>query len=109
MSMDIKEIAVNLGEEFADIFKNELFGVLEEAKKDAEQIAREAAKAIEKYTTDLAHGEITKDDYRRYIKHWELILLNEADKQKVRTKSMIQRLADQIQETIWEKLMPKLK
>ncbi len=109
MDIDIKKMGEVFGKEIAEEFSNELLPLLSQAKEDAKSFAFKFAQAIEDYTMQIANGEITKDDYERYMRHWKKLAEGEIRVQKVRMKSLLQNILDKMESIIFGKLMSLIK
>ncbi len=70
----LKELKTSLLELFGEKWKD----LKDESKKDVEQFLKESKEKLERWTTLLANGDITLDDYEWLVKSQKDLLLMKA-------------------------------
>lgn len=97
-----------LKDEAATLAKEELKGVITSAAQDADAFIRRQATKTERYLSQLAAGEITKEQFEGYLEDIEKLTRLQALKLNVEAKARAQRLADGIKNLILDKMLKLL-
>ncbi len=84
--------------------KEELKALVNTAKNDKSEFVRQQAENIERWTEQLAAGEITPMGYKRLVSKMDVLTKLEEIKLEVAAKASAQRLADGIQKHILDGL-----
>jgi hypothetical protein len=91
---------------FADktstLAKDELKELIILAKKDKSEFVRMQAENIERWTVELATGELTPAGYKKLVSKMDVLTKLETIKLEVAAKASAQRLADGIQKHVIE-------
>lgn len=77
--------------------KNELKALVSTAVADTNEVVKSVGGAVEKYLSQLASGEITREEFAAYMKQQARLARMRSNKATVQEKARIQRLADGIQ------------
>ncbi len=84
--------------------KEELKTLISTAKNDKSEFVRLQAENIERWTEQLAAGEITPAGYKKLVSKMDVLTKLEEIKLEVAAKASAQRLADGIQKYVIEGL-----
>lgn len=80
--------------------KEELKALISSAKNDKSEFVRLQAANVERWTEQLAAGEITPMGYKKLVSKMDVLTKLEEIKPEVAAKASVQRLADGIQKHI---------
>lgn len=106
MSVNWEDFVASLKNDAAGLVKEELKTLLNDSKSDSDNFVKKQSEKVEKYLTQLALGQITKDQFEGYIRDIKDLTEMQALKMSVASKASAQRLASGISDIIIKRLLP---
>ncbi len=95
----------NLKDGAGELIKDEIKGLVNTAKDDAESFIKEQGEKLERYLDQLTNGLITKKQFEGYVFDMKSLTEMESLKMKVAAKARAQNLAEGIKKLIIDGLL----
>lgn len=102
------EFVNNLKDEAGTLAKSELVALITSLKGDSNEFVRKQTAKVERYLDQLARGEITKQDFERYVRQIARLTEMESMKLSVAARASARRITHAVEDLILGRLLDLL-